>query len=599
MRATASGRPSRSAGLGVAAPTRRGEPRAGREPPEGGARPGSAGRDGRARGDRAGARRALLRRVRVRGGALAQGGAAADARHPVRGDRRGARGARRGRRAGRQRREAAQVEGLGVVGAATFAEVVGFLEGTWSPRATPHAKRSAGGAPVDLRGGPRPAAGPPGARGGGGRRPQRADGRIARGGQDDARAAAPHDPAHALARGGARGDAAPFRRRPAGRAAACSRSRPFRAPPFGLDRRRCWVAAPRHPAPGRGLARPPRRALPRRAHRVPPRCDRGLRQPLEDGRVVVTRAVGSVEFPARFTLVAAANPCPCGFDGDPSGDAAVEPDRVELYRQKLSGPLLDRIDLRLRVPRLTKPSSWAPSRVRASAFVRDSGRGGPRPPARRWYAASACRATPICPGRSRAARLRLSPDAEDSSAGRSTPRAHGSWVRPCAEGRPDDRRPRGRRPWSRPTTWPRRSRTATASRGGSSARGAERGHADVPHRRRVAAGPRGSAAATNAERSWCCLRSAGSPPRSRCSSRWERGTAAALPRGDPRRPAGSDERPRRSRAGRIPTPSPAGRDRGAPVRHSRRRSRVPDSRSFRSCTIRRSGCSSDGRLAGS
>ena len=80
----------------------------------------------------------------------------------------------------------------------------------------------------------------------------------------------------------------------------------------------------------------------------------GLRQPLEDGRVVITRAVGSVEFPARFTLVAAANPCPCGFDGDGVRRCVCRPDRVQLYRNKLSGPLLDRIDIRLRIPRLTK-----------------------------------------------------------------------------------------------------------------------------------------------------------------------------------------------------------------------------------------------------
>ena len=80
----------------------------------------------------------------------------------------------------------------------------------------------------------------------------------------------------------------------------------------------------------------------------------GLRQPLEDGRVVVTRAAGSVEFPARFTLVAAANPCPCGFDGDQLRHCRCRQDRVQLYQQKLSGPLLDRIDLRLRVPRLSR-----------------------------------------------------------------------------------------------------------------------------------------------------------------------------------------------------------------------------------------------------
>jgi magnesium chelatase family protein len=102
----------------------------------------------------------------------------------------------------------------------------------------------------------------------------------------------------------------------------------------------------------------------------------GLRQPLEDGRVVITRAVGSVEFPARFTLVAAANPCPCGFDGDGLKSCVCRTDRVQTYRNKLSGPLLDRIDIRLRMPRLTKqellgsspgePSSAARARVEAA-----------------------------------------------------------------------------------------------------------------------------------------------------------------------------------------------------------------------------------------
>jgi magnesium chelatase family protein len=79
-----------------------------------------------------------------------------------------------------------------------------------------------------------------------------------------------------------------------------------------------------------------------------------LRQPLEDGRIVVTRMAGQVEFPARFTLAAAANPCPCGFEGDQRRQCRCPPHRIEAYRQKLSGPLLDRIDLRLVVPRLSK-----------------------------------------------------------------------------------------------------------------------------------------------------------------------------------------------------------------------------------------------------
>jgi magnesium chelatase family protein len=70
-----------------------------------------------------------------------------------------------------------------------------------------------------------------------------------------------------------------------------------------------------------------------------------LRQPLEDGRVTVTRVTGTVEFPARFTLVAAANPCPCGFEGDPQRACACPPHRAHTYRQRLSGPLLDRMDV--------------------------------------------------------------------------------------------------------------------------------------------------------------------------------------------------------------------------------------------------------------
>jgi magnesium chelatase family protein len=96
----------------------------------------------------------------------------------------------------------------------------------------------------------------------------------------------------------------------------------------------------------------------------------GLRQPLEDGRVVVTRVIGSVEFPARFTLVAAANPCPCGYDGDVSRRCTCRIDRVELYRSKLSGPLLDRVDIRLTIPRLTKQELLGQSAGEPSAAVR-------------------------------------------------------------------------------------------------------------------------------------------------------------------------------------------------------------------------------------
>jgi magnesium chelatase family protein len=77
-----------------------------------------------------------------------------------------------------------------------------------------------------------------------------------------------------------------------------------------------------------------------------------LREPLESGVVTISRAARQSEFPARFQLVAAMNPCPCGWAGDPSGRCRCHPDAILRYRSKISGPLLERIDLHLDVPRL-------------------------------------------------------------------------------------------------------------------------------------------------------------------------------------------------------------------------------------------------------
>lgn len=78
-----------------------------------------------------------------------------------------------------------------------------------------------------------------------------------------------------------------------------------------------------------------------------------LRQPLEDGQVSISRAALSLTYPADFMLVAAMNPCPCGFLGDTVHDCTCTPPLLQRYRSKLSGPLLDRIDLHVEVPRVT------------------------------------------------------------------------------------------------------------------------------------------------------------------------------------------------------------------------------------------------------
>lgn len=75
-----------------------------------------------------------------------------------------------------------------------------------------------------------------------------------------------------------------------------------------------------------------------------------LRQPLENGEVTVSRAVASLTFPARFTLVAAMNPCPCGFSGDTRHHCTCTPGMIQRYRARVSGPLLDRIDIQIEVP---------------------------------------------------------------------------------------------------------------------------------------------------------------------------------------------------------------------------------------------------------
>ncbi|WP_018152652.1 YifB family Mg chelatase-like AAA ATPase [Leeia oryzae] len=75
-----------------------------------------------------------------------------------------------------------------------------------------------------------------------------------------------------------------------------------------------------------------------------------LREPLEAGKITISRAARQADFPARFQLIAAMNPCPCGYFGHPSAQCRCTPDQVSRYRGKLSGPFLDRIDLMMEVP---------------------------------------------------------------------------------------------------------------------------------------------------------------------------------------------------------------------------------------------------------
>ncbi|RPF46803.1 magnesium chelatase family protein [Thermodesulfitimonas autotrophica] len=113
-----------------------------------------------------------------------------------------------------------------------------------------------------------------------------------------------------------------------------------------------------------------------------------LRQPLEDGIVTVSRAAAAVSFPARIMLVAAANPCPCGYQGDQEKECTCSPAQLQRYRSRLSGPLLDRIDICITVPRVRfeelagEPAGESSAAVRqrvegARAVQRERFRGTP------------------------------------------------------------------------------------------------------------------------------------------------------------------------------------------------------------------------------
>src|SRR5207248_6146547 len=94
-----------------------------------------------------------------------------------------------------------------------------------------------------------------------------------------------------------------------------------------------------------------------------------LREPLETGRVSIARAARQAQFPARFPLVAAMNPCPCGHCGDRSNRCRCTPERIARYRGRVSGPLADRIDIKLEVPAPREGELVAPAASESSAAV--------------------------------------------------------------------------------------------------------------------------------------------------------------------------------------------------------------------------------------
>jgi magnesium chelatase family protein len=96
-----------------------------------------------------------------------------------------------------------------------------------------------------------------------------------------------------------------------------------------------------------------------------------LREPLETGRIRISRAARQTEFPARFQLIAAMNPCPCGYLGARGRSCRCSPDQVARYQAKLSGPLLDRIDLHVEVPALTTDELLQAAPGEPTAAVRE------------------------------------------------------------------------------------------------------------------------------------------------------------------------------------------------------------------------------------
>ena len=96
-----------------------------------------------------------------------------------------------------------------------------------------------------------------------------------------------------------------------------------------------------------------------------------MRQPMEDGRVTISRASLTLTYPANFMLLAAMNPCPCGYYGDPNHSCSCSVNQIQKYRSRISGPLLDRIDIHVEVPAVPFKELSSDRRGEPSAAIRE------------------------------------------------------------------------------------------------------------------------------------------------------------------------------------------------------------------------------------
>jgi magnesium chelatase family protein len=130
---------------------------------------------------------------------------------------------------------------------------------------------------------------------------------------------------------------------------AVIRRRPFRAPHHSMSLA-SLVGGGSHPVPGEiSLAHLGVLFLDEMAE-FPRSVIESMRQPMEDGRVEISRVLGKIEYPAAFQLVAAVNPCPCGYLGHPTHECKCTVRDIEKYKRRISGPILDRIDIHVHVP---------------------------------------------------------------------------------------------------------------------------------------------------------------------------------------------------------------------------------------------------------